>query len=82
MINLSETDKRVLTEQETAFYIGMSRSYLRQARMSGNRDNHTPAPPFIKIGRAVRYLREDLDAWLCSFQRLEHLGQLGGVTHV
>ncbi|GAB1623760.1 hypothetical protein AAOGI_38100 [Agarivorans albus] len=82
MINLSETDKRVLTEQETAIYIGMSRSYLRQARMSGNRDNHTPAPPFIKIGRAVRYLREDLDAWLCSFQRLEHLGQLGGVAHV
>ncbi len=82
MINLSETDKRVLTEQETAIYIGMSRSYLRQARMSGNRDNHTPAPPFIKIGRAVRYLREDLDTWLCSFQRLEHLGQLGGVAHV
>ncbi|WP_411992540.1 helix-turn-helix transcriptional regulator [Agarivorans sp. DSG3-1] len=76
------TDKRVLTEQETSIYIGMSRSYLRQARMSGNRDNHTPAPPFIKIGRAVRYLREDLDAWLCSFQRLEHLGQLGGVAHV
>ncbi|CAG9000289.1 MAG: hypothetical protein CENE_02283 [Candidatus Celerinatantimonas neptuna] len=79
--NLS--DKRVLTEQETSYYIGMSRSFLRQARMSGNRLNHTPAPPFIKIGRSVRYLREDLDGWLDQFQRLEHLQQMneGGQAH-
>ena len=68
--------KRALTEQETAQYIGMSRSFLRQSRMEGSRDNRTPAPPFIKIGRAVRYLRDDLDNWLNSFNRLEHLGQL------
>ena len=72
--------KRALTEQETAQYIGMSRSFLRQSRMEGNRDNRTPAPPFIKIGRAVRYIIEDLDNWLNAFNRLEHLGQvsLGG----
>ena len=72
--------KRALTEIETAEYIGMSRSFLRQSRMEGNRDNRTPAPPFIKIGRAVRYLIEDLDNWLNAFNRLEHLGQvsLGG----
>ncbi|WP_079877914.1 DNA-binding protein, partial [Vibrio parahaemolyticus] len=50
-------DKRVYTEQETALYIGMSRSFLRQARMEGQRKNRTAAPPFIKIGRAVRYLK-------------------------
>lgn len=79
----SNLDKRVLTEQETSYYIGMSRSFLRQARMSGNRLNHTPAPPFIKIGRSVRYLREDLDDWLDQFQRLEHLQQVevGGRAH-
>jgi predicted DNA-binding transcriptional regulator AlpA len=71
----SEVTKRVLTEIETSAYIGMSRSYLRQARMDGNRENRTPAPPFIKIGRSVRYLREDLDNWLDQFHRLEHLGQ-------
>jgi predicted DNA-binding transcriptional regulator AlpA len=71
----SEVTKRVLTEIETSAYIGMSRSYLRQARMDGNRENRTPAPPFIKIGRSVRYLREDLDSWLDQFHRLEHLGQ-------
>ncbi|EKE70222.1 helix-turn-helix transcriptional regulator [Gallaecimonas xiamenensis] len=68
-------NQRALTEIEASQYIAMSRSYLRQARMEGNRKNRTPAPPFIKIGRAVRYLREDLDAWLDQFQRLEHLGQ-------
>ena len=65
--------KRALTEQETAEYIGMSRSFLRQSRMEGNRDNRTPAPKFIKIGRAVRYLREDLDNWLDSFYKQSHL---------
>lgn len=68
-------NKRALSEIETAEYIGMSRSFLRQSRMEGNRENRTPAPPFIKIGRAVRYLKDDLDNWLDSFYRLEHLGQ-------
>jgi len=73
-------NKRALTEQETSEYICMSRSFLRQSRMEGNRDNRTPAPPFIKIGRAVRYLKDDLDNWLNSFNRLENLNQapLGG----
>ncbi len=71
----SETTSRALTELEAAHYIGMSRSYLAQSRMAGHREGQTPAPPFIKIGRSVRYLREDLDNWLDSFYKLEHLGQ-------
>ena len=55
---------RGLTEQEASAYIGMSRSFLRHARMDGWRDNFTPGPPFTKIGRSVRYLKDDLDAWL------------------
>ncbi|MFK5949012.1 MAG: hypothetical protein QM500_09630 [Methylococcales bacterium] len=66
-------DKRAFSEIETAEYIGMSRSFLRQSRMEGNRENRTPAPPFIKIGRAVRYLREDLDIWLTSLTKQSHL---------
>jgi predicted DNA-binding transcriptional regulator AlpA len=69
------SNKRALTEIETSVYIGMSRSFLRQSRMDGQRQNRTPAPPFIKIGRSVRYLLEDLDNWLNNFHRLEHLGQ-------
>tara|TARA_R110002167_G_scaffold73684_1_gene206381 strand:- start:1702 stop:1962 length:261 start_codon:yes stop_codon:yes gene_type:complete len=73
-----EPIRRVLSEIETSQYIGMSRSFLRQARMEGNRDSRTPAPPFIKIGRSVRYLIEDLDNWLDSFFKQSHLGQERG----
>ncbi len=58
---------RLLTEKQAAPYIGMSRSFLRQSRMNGKRQNRTPGPPFLKIGRKVLYLADDLDAWL-----LEH----------
>jgi len=62
---------RVLTDKEAAYYIGMSQSWLRQARCQGRKD----APPFIKIGRSVRYLVEDLDSWL---QQHRFVNMLGG----
>ena len=68
-------EKRVFTEIETAEYIGMSRSYLRQSRMEGNRANRTPAPPFVRIGRSIRYLKEDLDLWLDQLPKCSHLGE-------
>ena len=58
--------KRAYTEAEAAEYIAMSRSFLRQDRMNGPREGRTHAPPYIKAGRAVRYLVEDLDTWLLS----------------
>lgn len=71
----SEVLKQAFTEREAAQYICMSRSFLAQARMEGHRATRTPAPPFIKIGRAVRYLRKDLDQWLDDQHKLSHLGQ-------
>ncbi len=53
---------RALTVKEAAAYIRMSESFLNNARSCGSID----APPFVKIGRAVRYLKEDLDQWLES----------------
>ncbi len=67
---------RALTELEAAAYISMSRSFLAQSRMTGKRTNRTNAPDFIKVGRTVRYLKDDLDRWLESQQKLEHLGQM------
>ena len=62
-------EKRSLRSREAAIYIGMSDSFLRQSRMDGDRENRTPAPPYIRIGRrAIRYLREDLDFWLEQFR--------------
>ncbi|MHB1949402.1 MAG: helix-turn-helix domain-containing protein [Gammaproteobacteria bacterium] len=57
-------NKNILTEKEASEYIGMSRSYLRQDRMNGIRENRTPGPRYLKIGRNIRYVKEDLDAWL------------------
>jgi hypothetical protein len=54
----------VLEEEAAATYIGMSVMYLRRSRCEGHRDDRTPAPPYIKIGRSVRYLIEDLDEFL------------------
>jgi len=56
--------KRGLSEAEAAEYIGMSRSFLRHARMDGERFNRPPGPPFTKIGRKILYLKDDLDRWL------------------
>jgi len=57
-------DKRSYTEPEAAYYIGMSRSFLRQDRMNGYRKTKTPGPHYVQIGRTIRYLKDDLDAWL------------------
>lgn len=68
-------EKRAFTEIEASEYIGMSRSYLRQSRMDGQLGKRKPAPRFIRIGRSIRYLREDLDQWLDSFYRASHLAE-------
>jgi predicted DNA-binding transcriptional regulator AlpA len=51
---------QTLTSDEAAEYIGFSPSWMRQSRMSGR----VEAPPFLRFGRAIRYLRADLDRWL------------------
>jgi predicted DNA-binding transcriptional regulator AlpA len=56
----NEVNPPTLKDPEAARYIGMSESWLRQSRMRGNPD----APPYLKISKAVRYLRTDLDDWL------------------
>ncbi len=56
--------KRGYREKEAAEYIGMSSSFLRQGRMNGHRETRTPGPRWIKVGRTILYLKEDLDAWL------------------
>ena len=67
MTNLISTN--ALTETQAAEYINYSRSFLRQGRMNGDRENRTPTPPYLKIGRSVRYLKEDLDTWLEQFRQ-------------
>lgn len=64
-INANERiEPAALKEKPAADYIGMSVSFLRQSRMNGDRVNRTPGPRWIQVGRAIRYLRADLDEWL------------------
>ncbi|MDK2849084.1 MAG: hypothetical protein PWP34_2437 [Desulfuromonadales bacterium] len=53
-----------LQEKDAAEYIGMSVHFLRADRLNGHLPNRTPGPPFLKIGRAIRYRVADLDEWL------------------
>ena len=59
-----ENGKRVFTSREAAAYLGISYSYLRTIRMTGQIKNRIGPPPHIFIGGALRYVREDLDAWI------------------
>src|SRR5215472_5854374 len=46
------------TEQEVAERLRKSLSWLQHMRQTGG------GPPYLKIGHAVRYRDEDVDAWL------------------
>lgn len=62
-------NKLAFTEKQASDYLSLSRSFLRQGRMNGNRVNRTPTPPYYKIGRSVRYKKSDLDQWLEQFRQ-------------
>jgi predicted DNA-binding transcriptional regulator AlpA len=64
MEELAKTPVRCLSEAQAARYLGISRSTLRQGRVLGPIIGRMPVPPFVKLGRRVVYLRDDLDQWL------------------
>lgn len=49
-----------LNTESAANYLGVSASYLESCRVHPERGG----PPYVRLGRIVRYLREDLDGWL------------------
>ena len=61
---------RSFSEKNAAAYIGLAPATLRQSRCHGTREGRTPTPKHIKIGRAVRYLKEDLDSFLDEMRAL------------
>jgi len=54
--------RKTFRDREAADYIGMSETWLRQQRCHGAPGQ----PPYIRIGRSIRYLRADLDRWLAE----------------
>jgi len=64
---MNEQFDRLLSEAEAAEYLNVSRPYLRLSRMNGFvGSGNVPAPPYVKMGRAVRYRKADLDQWIES----------------
>ena len=55
---------RLLTPRDAANFLHLSQSWLAKARM---RDD---GPPYVKIGRSIRYSEATLVRWLKSKQRL------------
>jgi predicted DNA-binding transcriptional regulator AlpA len=54
----------LLTAKEAARLLKVSLSWLAKARMRGD------GPPYIRIGRSIRYAEAALTQWMKSRQRL------------
>lgn len=54
----AEAPAELLTTAQAAAYLTVSQSAVRAWRVRGG------GPPWVKVGRAVRYQRRDLLAWL------------------
>lgn len=59
-----EVGEMLLTERQVAEILNLSMSWLQKARI-GLIEN---GPPFMRLGRNVRYTRSSLDAWICDQQ--------------
>ena len=55
--------ERLLTPKEAAEVLRVSLSWLAKARMRGD------GPPYVKVGRSIRYREADLLKWTKSRQR-------------
>ncbi len=69
----------LLNEASAAAAIGMSIAFLRRGRLAGIVGNSTPPPAHMKLGRSVRYLRADLEAWLRE-RRVDPVARVAAAT--
>jgi predicted DNA-binding transcriptional regulator AlpA len=56
--------ERLLTPKEAAHFLRVSLSWLAKARMRGD------GPPYIRIGRSIRYAEAILIQWTKGRQRM------------
>jgi excisionase family DNA binding protein len=62
-------EPRLLNTEQVSSYIGLAKQTITELRVKGG------GPKFCKIGRAVRYKREDLDAWIDQFQSVGSIAE-------
>jgi excisionase family DNA binding protein len=56
--NQSYQDKEILTDKETASFLGIAERTLRDWRKQGK------SPAYIRLGNKIRYRKKDIDAYL------------------
>jgi predicted DNA-binding transcriptional regulator AlpA len=66
--------RRLLSDFDLEEITGRARSTWQKARLTGD------GPPFIRIGRLVRYRASDVEAWLAA--RPSHRSTSGAGQHV
>lgn len=72
---VNDLEPAVLNTAQAAKYIGLSKSELDKARVSGELGGDTP-PKFFRVGKKiVRYHIADLDDWLGEQQRFRSLAE-------
>ena len=71
---LRDVEKAYFTSSESAEYTGFSEVYFRKGRSKSAKKDGVPHPPYLRVGRTIRYRRKDLDAWMGRF-RVEPGGQ-------
>ena len=55
---------RGVAPKRAAEYLGISEQTLRKQRCARSPSSRLPSVPFLRAGRRIIYLLEDLDAWL------------------
>jgi predicted DNA-binding transcriptional regulator AlpA len=58
-----DPSQEYLKTKQAARYLGLSTQFLEIARHKGD------GPPYLKMSKAVRYKRSDLDAWMEGFRQ-------------
>jgi len=56
--------ERLLTAKEAADFLRLSLSWLAKSRLRGD------GPPYLKVGRSIRYVESSLMQWMRVRQRL------------
>ncbi len=67
-MNEPQAVERLLTTSEAAELLGVSQAFLANLRVAGD------GPSFFKLGRAVRYSRDQLFEWAESRSRRSTAG--------
>lgn len=64
-----------LNNNDAADLLGVSPGTMRLSRHTGEIFKNVPAPPFMKMGRAIRYRRETLVNWVNQWSEFQNTAQ-------